>query len=50
MKAHAGGDVDVEIGMVHAMQPPQHRHFVEDDMLHVDDQIERQEADERGDR
>ena len=50
MEAHAGGDVDIEIGMVHPVQPPQHRHFVEDDVLRVDDEIERQEADQRGDR
>ena len=50
MEAHAGGDVDVEIGMMHPVQPPQHRHFVEDDVLQVDREIERQEADQRGDR
>ena len=50
MEAHPGGDVDIEIGVVHAVQPPEHRHLVEDDVLHVDGEIERQEADERGDR
>ena len=50
MEAHAGGDVDIEVGVVHAVQPPQHRHLVKDDMLQVDREIERQEADQCGDR
>ena len=50
MEAPAGGDVDVEIGVVHAVQPPQHRHFVEQDVLGIDDEIERQEAQQRRDR
>ena len=37
-------DVDVEIGVVHAVQPPQHRHVMEHDVLGVDREIERQEA------
>ena len=47
MEAHAGGHVDIEIGVVHAVQPPQHRHVMEDDMLEVDHQIERDHADQR---
>src|SRR3990167_6655845 len=30
-KGRAGGDIEVEIGMVHAMQPPQHRQGVKHD-------------------
>ena len=44
MEAHAGGHVDVEIGVMHAVQPPQHRHVMKDDVLDVDDEIEREEA------
>ncbi len=47
MKPHAGGHVDVEVGVVHPVQPPEHRHVVEDDVLHVDDEIEEDEADDR---
>ncbi len=34
---------------MHAVQPPQHRHLMEDAMLPVDQQIEQQEADHAGD-
>ena len=50
METPAGGDVDVEIGVMHAVHSPQHRHFVEQDMLRVDDEIEHEEADERSHR
>ena len=50
MKPHAGGDVDIEVGMMHPVQPPQHRNLVEDDVLEIDDEIERQEPDQRRDR
>ena len=50
MEANAGGDVDVEIGMMHAVQPPQHRHLVEDNVLSIDDEIEDQKAQHRGKR
>ena len=48
MKAHAGGDIDIEIGMMHAVQPPQPRHVVEDIMLGIDHEIEDQEAENGG--
>ena len=50
VEAHAGGDVDVEIGMMHAVQPPQHRHLVEHNVLSIDDEIEDQKAQHRGER
>jgi hypothetical protein len=32
MEAQAGGHVDVEVGVVHAVQPPKSRHPMEDDV------------------
>jgi hypothetical protein len=48
VEAHAGGDVDVEIGMMHAVQPPQHRHLVEHNVLSINDEIKDQKAQYRG--
>ena len=42
MEAHAGRHIDVEIGVVHAMQPPQHRHGVEQHVLEIDGKVEHQ--------
>ena len=44
METHAGGHVDIEIGVVHTVQPPQRRHVMEDDVLTVNHQIERDHA------
>jgi hypothetical protein len=41
METHAGGHVDIEIGVVHAVKTPQRRHVMEDDVLTVDHEIER---------
>ena len=46
MEAHAGGHVELEIGMVHAVQPPERRHRMEQHVLEVDGEIEK---DHRGD-
>ena len=46
MEAHAGGHIEFEIGVVHAVQPPQHRHGMEQHVLQVDGEIEQ---DDRGD-
>jgi len=42
MEARAGGDIDVQVGMVHAMKPPQDRLVMKDPVLNVDHQIERE--------
>src|ERR1043166_1052516 len=48
MKPHAGGHVDVEVGVMHAMQAPQQRHHMERDVLRVDREIEGEESQQRG--
>ncbi len=50
MKAHPGGDVEIQIGVVHAVQPPQQRDFVKRHVLGIDRQIERQESEQRSHR
>jgi len=45
METGAGGDVEIEIGVVHAMQAPQNRHGVEHDVLKVDREIEHEDGD-----
>ena len=47
MEAQARADVDVEIGVMHAVQPPQQRHAMEHDVLGIDDEIEDQEPEQR---
>ena len=44
MKAGARRDVDIEVGVVHAMQPPQQRHRVKHDVLEIDRKIERNQG------
>ena len=46
VKAQPRGDVDVEIGVVHAVEAPEEREHVEHHVLEVDDQIEEQDADQ----
>ena len=46
MEAHAGRHVELEVGVVHAVQPPQRRHRMEQHVLQVDGEIEQ---DDRGD-
>jgi hypothetical protein len=48
MEARAGRDVDVEVGVVHAMQPPQRRHGVEHHMLQVDGEVEQHDSRQDG--
>jgi hypothetical protein len=45
MKAQPGGHVEFEVGVMHAMQPPQRRHGVKEDMLEIDRKVEK---DDRG--
>ena len=40
MEAHARRHVELEVGVVHAVQPPQRRHRVEQHVLQVDREIE----------
>ena len=42
MEPGAGGDIDVQVSMVHAMKPPQDRLVMKDPVLNVDHQIERE--------
>ena len=41
MEAHPGGQVEVEIGVMHHVQPPQSGHRVKRDVLAVDHEVER---------
>jgi len=41
MEAQSGGHVEFEVGMMHAMQPPQRRHRMEEDMLEIDRKVEK---------
>lgn len=53
MKTVAAGDIQIKVGMVHAVNAPQNRQVVEEDMLEVDDEIEqhhsRDDLDSNGD-
>ena len=49
MKAQAGRGVEVEIGVVHAVQPPEPRHRMEHHMLEVDREVEQQHREHEGD-
>ena len=44
MEAQTGRGVHVQVGMVHAVQPPQHGHRMEQHVLHVDGKVEHQEG------
>ena len=41
VKAHARGHVEFQIGVMHAMQPPQRRHGMKQHMLQVDRKVEK---------
>ena len=43
METQPGGYIDVEVGVVHPVQPPQQRYFMKRHVLGVDREIERQE-------
>jgi hypothetical protein len=40
VKPRSGGDVEIKIGVMDAMQPPQQRHRVKHDVLQVNREIE----------
>ncbi len=44
VKTQTGGDVKLEIGMMHAVQPPQNRHCMKHDMLQIDDPDQEQRS------
>ena len=46
MEADAGGQVDVEVGVVDLVQPPQQRHGMGDHMLQVDREVEDEEGEQ----
>ena len=39
MESCPSGNVDTEIGMVHSMETPEKRHFVEEHVLDVNDKV-----------
>ena len=49
VEAQPGGDVEVEIGVMHAVQPPQQRHGMEQHVLQVDGEVEQDDRDRDGD-
>ena len=44
VEARSGRDVELEVGMMHAVQPPQRRHGMEQHVLQVDREIERNDG------
>ena len=46
MEAQPGRHIEFEVGVVHAVQPPQRRHGVEQHVLEIDREVE---DDDRGD-
>src|SRR6516164_9999006 len=46
VKTHAGGHVELEVGMMHAMQPPQRGHGVKEDVLEIDREVEDHDRDD----
>ena len=44
MKAYAGRNIELEVGVVHAMQAPEGRHRMEQNVLEIDGQIEQDDA------
>ncbi len=48
VEADPRGEVEVEIGVVDHVQAPQRRQVVEEDVLHVDEEVEEHDADHDG--
>ena len=48
MKAQPGSDIKLQISMMHAVQPPQHRHRVEQHMLRINRQIQQHKRERNG--
>ena len=48
MKAYAGRNIELEVGVVHAVQAPEGRHRVEQNVLQIDGQIEQDDAKRNG--
>jgi hypothetical protein len=40
VETQPGADVELEVGVVHAVEPPQGRHRMEEDMLEIDREVE----------
>ena len=40
VEPHPGGDVEFEIGVMHAVKPPQQRYRVEEHVLEIDREVE----------
>ena len=43
VKTHSGGHIEIQIGVVHPVHPPQQRHGMEHHVLKVDDQVQRRQ-------
>ena len=43
MKARPGGHVEIEVGVVHAVQAPQGRHGMKHDVLKIDGEIKQRD-------
>ena len=50
MKARAGRDIDIKVGVMHAMQSPEPRDVMEKPVLGIDGQIEKKERDDDGEQ
>ena len=46
VEAHRRGHVDVAVGVMHLMQPPEDRHLVRDEMLKPDGEVEHEQRDQ----
>ena len=48
MKARASSDIDIEVGVVHAMEPPKDRLVMKKPVLEVDDEVEYENGSNNG--
>ena len=48
MKTGAGGDIEIEIGVVHPVQPPKRRHRMDHNMLQIDGEVEQNHGHDNG--
>ena len=50
MEPGPSGHIEIEVGMMHAVQAPQRRHGMEHDVLQIDGKIQRDDRDDYGKR
>ena len=41
METRTGGHIDFKVGVMHPVQPPQHRHGVKQHVLQIDGEVEK---------